>query len=89
MTFDDNQKFNAPMAPAPALTPAERRANFKFSLICKSKCKDLALRIARDHRPANKFNRVGEDFLIACEGALRNFIASRVKMHPSKGKTLK
>ena len=59
----------------------------KFKLICASKCKKFALEFAKANR-AQEFTRVGEDFLISCEVALKNHIMSRVKSHPSKGKTL-
>lgn len=91
MSFDDNSKFSAPVVPAlaPATTENERRAAFKFNYICRSKCKEFALAAAREHRHANKFERVSEEFLIAAEAALKNFIVSRVKGQPSKGVTLK
>ena len=59
----------------------------KFNLICVSKCKKLALDIAKTTR-AQKFTRVGTDFLISCEVALKNHIENRIKSHPSIGKTL-
>jgi hypothetical protein len=59
----------------------------KFNLICASKCKKLALDIAKTNK-FYKFTRVSEDFLISCEVALRNHIDNRVKSHPSVGKTL-
>jgi hypothetical protein len=63
------------------------RPKFQFKLICVSKCKKIALEIAAEHR-AKKFTRVSEDFLISCEAALKAHITSRVKTHPSVGKTL-
>jgi len=69
----------------------EFRAKTKFRLICASKCKKFALEIARSNPAplrAKMFTRVGENFLIACEAELKRFIHSRVKTHPSKGKTL-
>lgn len=92
MSFDDNNKFNAATAATdlqPVPTENERRTAFKFNFICKSKCKEFALKMAREHRHANKFGRVSEEFLIAAEAALKNFIVSRVKSQPSKGVTLK
>lgn len=68
--------------------PAPKRAAFKFTYICKSKCKRLALEMAKSIRPANKFSRVSEEFLISCEIAVKNHIQSRVRSHPSNGKTL-
>lgn len=69
--------------PSPAPTPTK----FKFNYICASKCKKLALEFAKANR-AQKFTRVSEEFLISCEVALKNHIMSRIKAHPSKGKTL-
>ena len=60
---------------------------FQFKLICASKCKKFALEFAKANR-AQPFSRVSEDFLVSCEGALKNHIMSRIKSHPSKGKTL-
>jgi Trk K+ transport system NAD-binding subunit len=65
----------------------ELKIKVKFKLICASKCKKFALEMAQAHR-AQMFTRVSEDFLLACEANLKNFILSRVKSHPSKGKTL-
>ena len=65
------------------VTPAKMR----YKLICASKCKKFALEFAQANR-AKEFTRVGEDFLISCEVALKNHIMSRIKSHPSKGKTL-
>ena len=59
----------------------------KFRLICASKCKKFALDFADANR-AKEFTRVSEDFLISCEAALKIHIQSRIKSHPSKGKTL-
>jgi hypothetical protein len=70
----------------PLPKPSHTRAAFK--LICASKCKRHALEMAKQIRPANKFTRVSEDFLVACEANLRAFIANRVRSHPSIGKTL-
>jgi hypothetical protein len=63
----------------------------KFSLICASKCKKFALEMAQAQLGPTRqkmFTRVSQDFLIACEAELKNFIRSRVRTHPSKGKTL-
>lgn len=91
MSFDDDRKFSAPVvqAPAPVTTENERRAAFKFNYICRSKCKEFALKMAAEHRHANKFQRVSEEFLVAAEAALKQWIVSRVKGQPSKGITLK
>lgn len=70
-------------------TPARVRASFR--LICASKCKKFALEVARANpapQRAKMFSRVSEEFLIACEANLKNFIYNRVRSHPSKGKTL-
>lgn len=60
----------------------------KFKLICASKCKKYALESAKVNRPTNNFTRVSHEFLVSCENALRQIIDSKVKSHPSKGKTL-
>jgi hypothetical protein len=63
----------------------------KFNLICASKCKKFALEVAQAQLGPTRskmFTRVSEDFLVACEANLKNFIHSRVRSHPSKGKTL-
>ena len=63
----------------------------KFRLICASQCKKAALEIVKSNpvpQRANKFTRVSEDFLIACEANLRAFIKNRIDSHPTKGKTL-
>lgn len=67
------------------------KVKMKFNLICASKCKKFALEFAKANPAptrAKMFTRVSEDFLISCENALRQHITSRVKTHPSKGKTL-
>lgn len=69
------------------ILPTESKIKVKFNLICKSKVKKLALDYAKANR-AKEFTRVGEDFFIACEANLKNFIQNRVDGHPSKGKTL-
>lgn len=68
------------------------KAKAKFRLICASKCKKFALEIAKANpapQRAKMFTRVSEEFLMACEANLKNFIHSRVRSHPSVGKTLK
>lgn len=65
-----------------------QKSKYKFRYICVSQCKRLALEIAKTERQFNGFSRVSEDFLISCEAAITNHIRSRIKAHPSKGKTL-
>ena len=63
----------------------------KFNLICASKCKKFALEFAQANPAptrAKMFTRVGESFLVSCEVAIKNHIQSRIKSHPSVGKTL-
>lgn len=67
--------------------PEPQRVAHKFRYICRSKCKQLALDFAKANR-AHKFTRVSEEFLISCEIAVKNHIQSRIKTHPSAGKTL-
>jgi len=68
-------------------TIENNRPRYRFKYINRSACKKFALEFAKANR-AQKFSRVSEDFLISCEVALKNHIQSRVKSHPSIGKTL-
>lgn len=70
------------------LSEPTNRIAYKFKYVCKSKCKKFALEFAKINRPSNKFTRVSEDFLISCEVAVKNHIQSRIRSHPSIGKTL-
>ena len=58
----------------------------KTPLINKAKVKQLAF--AYGENRAWKFTRVGNDFYVKAEAALRNFVAQHVASHPSMGKTL-
>lgn len=83
ITFSETDQTVQPK-PAP-------RARAKFNLICASKVKRYALDIAKANpceARAKMFTRVSEDFLLLAEGALKNWIADRVRSQPSKGKTL-
>ena len=63
----------------------------KFNLICASKCKKFALEMAKAQLGPTRqkmFTRVSQEFLIACEANMKEFIRNRVRCHPSKGKTL-
>jgi hypothetical protein len=67
------------------------RTRATFRLICASKCKKFAIEVAQAQLGPTRskmFTRVSEDFLVACEANLKSFIHSRVRSHPSKGKTL-
>jgi hypothetical protein len=55
-------------------------------LINKKKVKEFALEMAKDR--THKFTRVGNDFLLKCEGNLKEFVRSYVRRLPSKGKTI-
>lgn len=57
-------------------------------LINKKAVRDLTLALAKQLRPHHSFERVGAAFFVRIEGALRNAIATEIKQHPSKGKTL-
>lgn len=70
-----------------AISDSPERAKATYKLICVSKVKKFALEYAKANR-AQKFSRVGEEFLVACEANLKSFIQGRVDRHPSKGKTL-
>jgi hypothetical protein len=61
----------------------------KFNLIVVSKVKQAALDFAQPPLKFHKFTQVSEDFLLACESNLKEFIRKRVASHPSKGKTLR
>lgn len=67
--------------------PSAKKIAVKYNLIRTSRCKKFALEFAKANR-AHKFTRVGTDFLISCEAALKDHIMSRIKQHPSVGKTL-
>ena len=72
-------------------TPTAPKIRFKPRLIKKPKVKELALQIARANpcqARAKMFTRVSDSFYEACEAYLVNFMRSRIKSHPSKGKTL-
>ena len=55
-------------------------------LINKKHVKMFALEMAKGR--THKFTRVGNDFLIKCEGQMKEFIRSYVQRLPSKGKTI-
>jgi len=80
----ENSYSNNPVPASPANVVMPR---MKYRLICASKCKKFALEFAEANR-AKEFTRVSEDFLISCEVALKLHIQSRIRSHPSKGKTL-
>lgn len=67
------------------------KVRYKPRYICKSKVKALALQVARSNPAptrAKMFTRVGTSFYEACDAFIANWVASRVKSQPSKGKTL-
>lgn len=67
------------------------KLKMKFRLICASQCKKFAKEFAKANpvpQRAKMFTRVSQDFLMACESNLKEFIRNRVKNHPSIGKTL-
>ena len=75
----------------PSETPISTKVRYKPRYICKSKVKQLALQVAKAQLSSTRqkmFTRVGTSFYEACDAYLANFIASRVKSHPSRGKTL-
>lgn len=69
-------------------TPTVSQPRMKFDLICASRVKKFALAFAQAQIRTKGHTRVSEEFLLSCEAALRNHIYSRVKMQPTKGKTL-
>lgn len=56
-------------------------------LINKKKVKEFALEMAKGR--THKFTRVGGDFLLKCEGHLKQFVRDQVHRLPSKGKTIR
>ena len=58
----------------------------KVRLINKKHVKAFALEMAKGR--THKFTRVGGDFLLLCEGQLKNFVRAHVQRLPSKGKTI-
>ncbi len=58
----------------------------RVRLINKKHVKEFALAMAKDR--AHKFTRVGREFLLKCEGRLKDYIRSYVRQLPSKGKTI-
>ncbi len=58
----------------------------KVRLISKKHVKEFALEMAKGR--THKFTRVSGDFLLLCEGNLKNFIHNYVRRLPSKGKTI-
>ncbi len=61
-------------------------SDIKVRLINKKHVKEFALEMAKDR--AHRFTRVGGDFLLKCEGRLKEFIRVYVRQLPSKGKTI-
>jgi hypothetical protein len=55
-------------------------------LINKKKVKEFALEMAKGR--AHNFTRVGGNFLLLCEGNMKEFIRNYVRRLPSKGKTI-
>jgi len=58
----------------------------KLRLLNKKHVKEFALEMAKDR--AHKFTRVGGEFLLKCEGRLKDYIRTYVRQLPSKGKTI-
>jgi hypothetical protein len=61
-------------------------SDVKVRLLNKKHVKEFALEMAKDR--AHKFTRVSGDFLLKCEGRLKDFIRAQVRALPSKGKTI-
>lgn len=58
----------------------------QVKLISKTHVKKFALSMGETR--AWKFTRISDEFYVACEAAMKNFIRGRVDNHPSKGVTL-
>lgn len=67
-------------------SPPDSRSG--LGLINRKGVREFALKLSRDTR-AGKFTRVSAEFLAACEINLYMFVRSRVRSHPSLGKTLR
>jgi hypothetical protein len=52
-------------------------------------CREFALEAAKVHRPAHPFERVSKEFLDQLNCEVRNLIVSKIRNHPSVGKTIK
>ena len=59
-----------------------------MNLINRAAVKKFALEVASVHRGAQGFNRVSAKFLDAIGIHVRALVVSKVKAHPSRGKTL-
>ena len=58
-------------------------------LLNKAHVKAYILRMAREHRGSNRFERVSADCYSYLETRLRLIVEDQIKRHPSIGKTLK
>ena len=61
-------------------------SDVKLRLLNKKHVKEFALEMAKDR--AHRFTRVGGEFLLKCEGRLKDNIRTYVRQLPSKGKTI-
>ena len=61
-------------------------SDVKLRLLNKKHVKEFALEMAKDR--AHRFTRVGGEFLLKCEGRLKDYIRTYVRQLPSKGKTI-
>jgi len=61
-------------------------SDVKLRLLNKKHVKEFALEMAKIR--AHKFTRVGGEFLLKCEGRLKDYIRGYVRGLPSKGKTI-
>ena len=60
--------------------------SIKVRLLNKKHVREFAIEMAKGR--AHKFTRVGGEFLLKCEGRLKDFIRAYVRQLPSKGKTI-
>ena len=61
-------------------------SDVRLRLLNKKHVKEFALEMAKNR--AHKFTRVGGEFLLKCEGRLKDYIRTYVRQLPSKGKTI-
>jgi hypothetical protein len=72
-------------------SPKAATLKYKPRYIVRSKVKQFALKVAKSNpceTRAKMFTRVGTHFYEALDAVVANWIVSRVKSQPSKGKTL-
>lgn len=57
-------------------------------LLNQKAVRELALELAKQHKPFHPFERVGRSFIERIESRVRQVMIAEVKSLPSKGKTI-